>query len=428
MKRATHAKPFSRTATPRIVRASAALLVIAALICSVGAVESASAVGSGAVGVGVRPFGVAIDAAAGSAYVANSTADSVSVINLATKAVTATIALPAGSYPAYPAVNTATHTVYAPNYNTQSVSVINGVSNTLTTTISVPASGSYPYMIAVDSVNNFVFVANGTNGIAKIDGATNLVVATFAVASGVMNVVFDAINNTLYASGGSVTYAVNASTGVTIAPISAQGGQALAIDTVSNLIYAAGGPNISVIDGTTNTVSSTIAYSSVGAMTVDSSAHVLYVNPIFTGSPVTLIDGVTHATITTIAAGFNPHGMAIDEGRHALYAADISSSNVYVAEAPTLTAATLPTASLATSYQFQVIATGFSAPTFSLTGGSLAPGLSLDPITGLVTGIPTASGTFGFTITATNGIGSPAVQGYSITVAARVIHLPVVSG
>ncbi len=81
----------------------------------------------------------------------------------------------------------------------------------------------------------------------------------------------------------------------------------------------------------------------------------------------------------------------------------------------------------ATSYSFRVIATGVPTPTLALTGGSLPPGLTFDPDTGIVTGTPTASGDFAATVTATNAVGSTP-QALPFHIAPVVPHAPQVTG
>ncbi len=63
---------------------------------------------------------------------------------------------------------------------------------------------------------------------------------------------------------------------------------------------------------------------------------------------------------------------------------------------------------------FQVVATGNPAPTFSSTGN--LDGLILDPNSGELSGTPTAGGEFPIALTATNGVGSPATQSFTLVV------------
>jgi cyclophilin family peptidyl-prolyl cis-trans isomerase len=65
---------------------------------------------------------------------------------------------------------------------------------------------------------------------------------------------------------------------------------------------------------------------------------------------------------------------------------------------------------------FAYTAAGSPAPTFNVTAGALPTGLSLST-GGVITGTPTAAGTFTGTVTASNGIGTAATQNFSIIVA-----------
>jgi hypothetical protein len=71
------------------------------------------------------------------------------------------------------------------------------------------------------------------------------------------------------------------------------------------------------------------------------------------------------------------------------------------------------------SFNQQLNAGGGRAPyTWAVTGGSLPSGLSLGAGTGMISGTPTSSGNFSFTITATDADLQTASKSYSITVAA----------
>ena len=64
------------------------------------------------------------------------------------------------------------------------------------------------------------------------------------------------------------------------------------------------------------------------------------------------------------------------------------------------------------------VAYGTGPFTWSVTGGSLPDGLSLDPSTGEITGIPTSSGTFDFDLQVTDADSESAGQAEAITIAA----------
>lgn len=61
------------------------------------------------------------------------------------------------------------------------------------------------------------------------------------------------------------------------------------------------------------------------------------------------------------------------------------------------------------SYTDAVSAGGYPLPTYSVTTGSLPAGLALNATTGAITGTPTTTGIFNFTVTATNSVGTYAI-------------------
>ena len=104
-----------------------------------------------------------------------------------------------------------------------------------------------------------------------------------------------------------------------------------------------------------------------------------------------------------------------------------SNPVVPAAPPPAATAPVLTASSPATSatvgagfgpYTFR--ATGKPAPGFTVGSGSLPAGLSLNSTSGVLSGTPTAAGTFTFTVRASNGVNPSAVSSpITITVAAR---------
>ena len=58
------------------------------------------------------------------------------------------------------------------------------------------------------------------------------------------------------------------------------------------------------------------------------------------------------------------------------------------------------------SINFTFTATGYPPPTFTVSSGTLPAGLTLDPASGLISGTPTKAGSYTFTVTASNGVGS----------------------
>ena len=71
---------------------------------------------------------------------------------------------------------------------------------------------------------------------------------------------------------------------------------------------------------------------------------------------------------------------------------------------PTVTTSTLPSGKVRTAYSQTLTVTGDVPITWSLAGGRLPTGLTLSD-TGLISGTPTTSGTYSFTVKAENGVG-----------------------
>lgn len=85
--------------------------------------------------------------------------------------------------------------------------------------------------------------------------------------------------------------------------------------------------------------------------------------------------------------------------------------------APVITSETPTDATAETPYSHTVTASGTPAPTFTVTSGSLPEGLTLDEVTGEISGTPSARGTSTFTITADNGEAPAATATYELRVA-----------
>jgi len=93
------------------------------------------------------------------------------------------------------------------------------------------------------------------------------------------------------------------------------------------------------------------------------------------------------------------------------------SESITVISGPAVTSVPLPGGEVGVAYDTTPAATGGTGNyTWSVTGGSLPTGLTLDPSTGAITGAPTTSGTSTFTLVATDGAGATATQAESITV------------
>ncbi|MGI4866854.1 MAG: putative Ig domain-containing protein [Janthinobacterium lividum] len=106
------------------------------------------------------------------------------------------------------------------------------------------------------------------------------------------------------------------------------------------------------------------------------------------------------------------------------------ASVTFTTAAPTITlspASPLPGGTVAAAYSQTLTASGGTAPyTFAITAGALPAGLSLSSA-GVLSGTPTAGGSFSFTVRATDASASPGpfsgTQNYSLTIGAPTISV-----
>jgi Bacterial Ig-like domain (group 3)/Putative Ig domain len=100
------------------------------------------------------------------------------------------------------------------------------------------------------------------------------------------------------------------------------------------------------------------------------------------------------------------------------YTGSSESSSEYVEEAPAITSASSTTFTEGSAGSFTPTATGTPAPTITETG-TLPSGLEF--IDGALSGTPTEAGEFPIAFTASNGVGSNAVQSFTLTVDAAPV-------
>ena len=79
-------------------------------------------------------------------------------------------------------------------------------------------------------------------------------------------------------------------------------------------------------------------------------------------------------------------------------------------------------------YSQAIVATGGTGPlSFSITAGALPTGLNLISGSGVIYGKPTATGTFNFTVTATDSVGTTARKNYTILITPITAYLPTIN-
>jgi len=97
-------------------------------------------------------------------------------------------------------------------------------------------------------------------------------------------------------------------------------------------------------------------------------------------------------------------------------------SIVVTPSGPTITTASLPGGVTGTLYGSSLSASGGSTPyAWAIAAGTLPAGLSLDPVTGAISGTPSAVGTFTFTVRVTDAAMDTATRTFSIVIAAPLV-------
>jgi hypothetical protein len=122
--------------------------------------------------------------------------------------------------------------------------------------------------------------------------------------------------------------------------------------------------------------------------------------------------------------------VAADATRNTVYVGNSLGNSVSVIsafESPSITTASLPDGTVGTAYSSPIVTSGTSS-TLTVSAGSLPAGLRLDPVTGVLSGTPTAAGSATFTVTATNAAGTTSqVFTVAVAAAATVAAVPVLA-
>ncbi|PHV30213.1 autotransporter outer membrane beta-barrel domain-containing protein [Janthinobacterium sp. BJB312] len=383
-------------------------------------------------GIGTSaPATVTITVAGPTIVLAPSTVPAASVGTAYSQSVTAangtgpyTYAISAGSLPAGLSLNTATGTL-------SGTPTAGGVFN-FTVRATDSSTGDGPYLGARAYS---LTVASPTLGVAP----STLPVPTVGVA----------YSQGITASGGTAAYSYAVTSG------SVPAGLTLAANgTLSGTPTTAGAYSFTVTatdsSGGAGPYTGARAYSgtvAAGAPTAGAvSATVAYGS---SANPITLNLGGGAATSVAVASAAS-HGTATSNGTSITYTPTAgyggpdsftyTASNGVGTSAPatvtitvggptiTITPGTVPAATVGTAYSESVTAANGAAPyTYAISAGSLPAGLSLNTSTGLLSGTPTAAGTFNFTVRAEDssaGSGPYAgARAYSLTVAAPVISI-----
>lgn len=357
--------------------------------------------------VGGTPRGVAVNVAGTRAYVANQGGGSLSVIDTTTNTVIASPA--AGPGPSGIALNQAGTRAYIANVTGQKVTVLDTATNTQLGTVTV---GSQPVGIAVSPTGAYVYVANNVSGTVSVIETTGLtVVATVTVGSSPRGIAINPAGTRVYVANetsGTVSV-IDTATNLVTASIPGTNPSFVAVNGAGTRLYVAdgGSDNLLVIDTATNT--------QIGAVPVGVTAFGVAVNatdtiayvPNLSSNTVSVIDLSTLTVTATVTVGSGPASFGA-----------FTQPAAVATSAPAITSGAPASGNVGTAYSHQFTASGTGPIQWSVATGTLPAGLVLNSSSGVLSGTPTATGTFGFTLQASNGLAPNATQNVSIAVAA----------
>ncbi len=266
------------------------------------------------IGVGISPYGVAVNQAGTFAYVTNAGSDTLSVISTATNAVVATITLTGLVSPMDIALSPNGKTAYV-SCSANAVAVINTAAKTFKT-IAV----QNPIGLAVTPTGAFLYVVSSSGGkVLVISTLTNAVVATIAVGTNIpIGVVISPDGTTAYVTNNNAHTVTVIRTGnnVVAKTINVSAGpfhEAVSPDGqwlyVAN--YNAGGGNlVTVINTSTQTVAGTVVVGKGpnGLAFTQDSAFVGVTNE--SSNTVSVINTASRTVTQTIPVGRGPIGGA----------------------------------------------------------------------------------------------------------------------
>ncbi len=303
-----------------------------------------------------------------------------------------------------------------PDNGTGGIFLSNGASNDLTITNNAFAGNATDINTTGSGVagdlSDGLVVSDNTS-----DGSGNFIALFLSDAAKISNnTVTDSTESAFFVGGGN--------TGVTITGNTISGGAATGINVVSQ--FFVGSPNqVSMI--ASNTITGRTDGIRIQPNTEQSASSTIADNVVRNSSNNGIWlqsgTGITVSGNRSLDSGSND---CVDQtsgagtaGTANTWTGDIGRTSdpagLCTAVKPTITSGNPPNGTVGKAYRFTVTATGSPEITFTVSAGSLPPGLSLGQAT--ISGTPTKAGTYTFTITATNEFGSDSAS-YTVTIAA----------
>lgn len=408
---------------PVVGRAATALLAVILVLAPAVATPAAADSVASTISVGNNPYGVAVSPDGTKVYTTDAGNDTVSVISVATNAVVATI--PVGANPVDVVFSHDGQKAFVTGFNGNVVSVIDAATDSFVANIPV---SSTPYRIAVSADGTKAYVSHFAPGgsVDVIDVATNAVTTTIYAGAWLADVAFAPNGQIAYVAGAGGLIVIDVATDSVAGSIALPDPTGVVFSPDSTVAYLSdpSGPSLLVLDVVSGTVVDSIP---VGAtprgVDVTSDGSKVYVAN--TGAnTVTVIDTATATAVETITVGTSPIGVAFTPSGVSAYVTnvdDLTVSRLAVDLLAILVPQTpVPGAFVGSAFSFATATSGGTPGAFfSISVGALPAGLTLNAASGVVSGVPTVTGVFPFTVSATNAAGN-ASNDYSITVAAAL--------
>ena len=336
----------------------------------------------------------------------------------------------------------------------QSISASGGVApyaftvtaGSLPTGLTLGSDGTLAGTTTASGTFNFTVTASDANGQAGSQAYTVVVaVPTLAVTPATLpaGIAGNAYSQTLSISGGIAPYTVtqtgtlpaglvfdagtrtfsgtptqSGTFAISVTVTDSTGGTAATVTNNYTLTIAA--PTLTLTPSTLPAGTAGVAYAQtfVASGGIAPYAYAVSAGALPAGISLDAVTGALSGT-PTVAGSFNFSVTATDSTTGT--AGTITQAYTLEVSAPTitLTPETLPAGTYMVAYAQQLTAAGGTAPyQFTVTAGALPAGITLGQ-GGQLSGSPSATGAFGFTVTATDALGFTGERAYTLTVEAR---------
>jgi YVTN family beta-propeller protein len=277
------------------------------------------------------PTGLAYDPENGYLYVADGSADNVSVLNASNGTLVATI--PVGPEPFALAVDPTAGLVYVSNSFASNVSVINVSKNAVVRTVTV---GESPADVQYYAPKNEILVASEySNNTTLLNASTSASIGSIASGYSSWGLAIDPTAKLVYATQeqtGNLSIASLATNSVrTTVPVSSWV-EGVAFDAATNEVFVVDsvGDNLTAFNATSFANLGNVPTGWVpGDVAVDPVDGLVYVTNQYSDN-VSVIDPVSQTVVASIAVGSSPYPMAFDPANDELFVANTLSNNISV--------------------------------------------------------------------------------------------------